>query len=154
MEVVPITKEEIKKEIPLHHDLQATCRQEEEICRQKSRILWLKAGDRNTAYFHKQAEARKHYKTIQEIHLQDHVVIDFDKIKEEATRYFSANYSADLITNPTAILELIPNPVKRNDNIKLIKGITLEELKEAIDDMENDKAPGPDGFNASFIKIC
>ena len=30
----------------------------------------------------------------------------------------------------------------------------LEELKEAINDMEDDKAPGPDGFNANFIKIC
>ena len=39
-------------------------------------------------------------------------------------------------------------------NIKLIKGITLKELKEAVDDMEDDKAPKLDGFNASFIKIC
>ena len=85
MEAVLITKEEIEKEISLHHDLQASCRKEEEICRQKSRTLCLKVGDHNTAYFHKQEEARKHYKTVQQIHLQDQVVTDFDKIKEEST---------------------------------------------------------------------
>ena len=121
--------------------------------RKKSRSLWLKVGDQNTVFFHKQAEVRKYYKTVQEIQLQDQVVTDFDKIKEEATRYFSANYLVYPITNPTTMLELVPKLVKRNDNIKLIKGITLEELKEVVDDMEDDKAPGLDGFNPSFIKI-
>ena len=30
----------------------------------------------------------------------------------------------------------------------------LEELKEVVEDMEQDKAPGPDSFSAIFIKIC
>ena len=57
------------------------------------------------------------------------------------------------MTNPTTLQELVPKLVKENDNIKFIKGITLKELKEVVDDMEDDKEPGLDGFNASFIKI-
>ena len=30
----------------------------------------------------------------------------------------------------------------------------MEEIKAAMGDMEDDKAPGPDGFNANFIKVC
>ena len=126
----------------MHHDLQTTYRQEEEICRQKSRTLWLKAEDHNTVYFHKQAVARKHYKIVQEIHLQDRVITDFDQIKEESTSYFHANYSTDPMVNSTMLLDLVPQLVKEKDNINLTKRITLEELKEAVDDMEDDKAPG------------
>ena len=30
----------------------------------------------------------------------------------------------------------------------------MEEIKEVVDDMEDDRAPGPDGYNANFIKAC
>ena len=30
----------------------------------------------------------------------------------------------------------------------------MEEMKAAVDEMKEDKAPGPDGFNVNFIKIC
>ena len=56
--------------------------------------------------------------------------------------------------NSTVLLDLVPKLVKEKDNINLTKRITLEELKEAVDDMEYDKAPGLDGFNSNFIKIC
>ena len=58
------------------------------------------------------------------------------------------------MVNSTVLLDLVPKLVKEKDNINLTKRITLEELKEVVDDMEDDKAPGSDGFNANFIKIC
>ena len=30
----------------------------------------------------------------------------------------------------------------------------MDELKAVVDDMKDDKVPGPDGFNANFIKVC
>ena len=51
------------------------------------------------------------------------------------------------------LLDLVPKTVKNKDNDKLTKRITLEELKEVVDEMKDDKAPSPDGFNATFIKI-
>ena len=51
-------------------------------------------------------------------------------------------------------MDLVPKTVKNKDNDRLIKRIMMEELKEAVDEMKDDKAPSPDGFNATFIKIC
>jgi hypothetical protein len=40
---------------------------EEKEWRLKSRALWLQAGDKNTSFFHKQAKARQHRNTVEEI---------------------------------------------------------------------------------------
>ena len=51
-------------------------------------------------------------------------------------------------------MELVPRLVKRKDNNALMQRITLEELKVVVENMEEQKAPGPEGFNAKFIKVC
>jgi hypothetical protein len=30
----------------------------------------------------------------------------------------------------------------------------MEEIKTTLDNMEDDKAPGPDGFTTRFLKVC
>ena len=73
----------------------------------------------------------------------------------EATCHFSAIYLAELVTNSTnEIMDLVPRLVKRKDSINLMQRITIEEIKYVVEDMEDDKALGPDGFNANFIKVC
>jgi hypothetical protein len=45
--------------------------------------------------------------------------------------------------------------VKRHDNLEdLCRRFTTEEIDNVIFDLPSDKAPGPDGFNNSFIKKC
>ena len=51
-------------------------------------------------------------------------------------------------------MELIHPTIKKRENDKLIKRIIVEELKESVGDMKDDKAPGPYGFNVNFIKAC
>ena len=67
---------------------------EEEYWRQKSRSMWLHAGDKNTSYFHKQAESCKQFKTINEIQFQGNLVKYFEGIKKEAHSYFKDLFSA------------------------------------------------------------
>jgi hypothetical protein len=50
----------------------------------KSRNLWLQAGDKNTTFFHKQAEAWKNFNTVTEIISQDQVIKDFEGINKVA----------------------------------------------------------------------
>ena len=95
------------------------CRKEAEWWREKSRCRWLKDGDQNTSYFHKQDEARKNFKTVQEIHTHDSVIHDFEAIKVEASRYFSELYTSHPTKANICLLELIPKSVKSKDNINL-----------------------------------
>ena len=59
----------------------------------------------------------------------------------ESSRHLSVIYSADPFSKT-------PNPTL------LTQRIALEELKSVVEDMEEDKTPGPDRFSARVIKIC
>lgn len=52
------------------------------------------------------------------------------------------------------IIRHIPKLVSREYNFNLNRPVTEEEVSEALKDMQNFKAPGPDGFNADFSKAC
>ena len=47
-----------------HQDLENLCKQEEIFRRQKSRVQWLKEGERNTIFFHKPTIANRAYNRI------------------------------------------------------------------------------------------
>ena len=68
--------------------------------------------------------------------------------------HFSEMFNAQQIVEDNKLLNLVPNAIKNSDNEVLIQSITLDEIKKAVDGMEDDRAPSPDGYNANFIKIC
>jgi hypothetical protein len=55
---------------------------EEWICKCKKKVLMAKEGDKNTSYFHKQAEARKQFKTVTEIQVQNQTITDLKALKQ------------------------------------------------------------------------
>ena len=156
MEDTEVSQDLLQKEENLQKDLQRACRVEEECWRQKSRSMWLQAGDKNTSYYHKQDEAHKHFKTVNEIHYQGTLVKDFEGIKRVAHSFkdlFSAPKENPIDVNSYP-LDLIPKLVHDADNLLLTAPISIEELKKTLDGMEADKAPGPDGLTARFFSTC
>lgn len=79
--------------------------------------------------------------------------MDFEKIKDEAIRYFALLYKKDGREKP-----LIPNLFSsRNDSKvtpKLEMPFLVEEVKNAIMSMEKNKSPEPDGFSMLFYQEC
>jgi hypothetical protein len=129
--------------------------EEENYWRQKSRSLWLEAGYRNTSYFHKQAEARKQFKTVTEIQVQNQTIMDLEGIKATTTKAFKELYTKMQrtdIDHKEYPLSLIPKLIKEDINNNLTKEVTQQEIKDALDQMNPDKAPGPDGFTARFYQ--
>jgi hypothetical protein len=154
-EDVEITKEVLDKEAELQQSFHKACLLEEEHWRQKSRSLWLKAGDRNTTFFHKQAQARKSYNSIAEIKDGNSTYKDFESIKKAAFNHFQNLYREEGVTDPNSkFLEAVPSRTFPFMNQQLEAKISIQEIKEALFDMESDKAPGPDGFTARFLQTC
>ena len=85
--------------------------------------------------------------------MQDHVITDFNEIKEAAHSYFKDLYSApdSAPVDPKSYpLSEIPNLISDDDNQLVNRPISIREIKKALFKMEPDKAPGTDGFTARF----
>ena len=93
MERKSITSEVLDKEVKAQSSSYCSFRMEEEYWRIKSRSSWLKAGDRNTSFFHHQYKARLSHNHITEIKTLDGQICKrFDQIKTAAESYFKNLY--------------------------------------------------------------
>jgi hypothetical protein len=67
LEEEEVTEMLLIQEKEAYQQLHYSLRREEEHWRLKSRSLWLKAGDSNTSFFHKQAQNRRKKNTVTSI---------------------------------------------------------------------------------------
>ena len=94
MEEKDITSAELEKEKLAQSNSYRSFRMKEEYWRIKSRGLWLKAGDQNTSFFHRQFRARLSRNHIMEIkNTKGQVCKGFDKIKAATESHFKNLYS-------------------------------------------------------------
>lgn len=66
---------------------------EEIAWRQRSRVLWLKHGDRNTKYFHKMANSHRRFNSIDTLESNGEVICDSNGIKEEILPFYKKVYT-------------------------------------------------------------
>eukprot|EP00253_Pinus_taeda_P018691 PITA_18691 len=129
-------------------------REEEIKWRTKSRQLWLKGGDKNTAYFHKQAIARKIRNNVSSI-----INNEGNKHnKQENIKKAASSHYRDLLTESQGeedysdLLQYLPKGITKDLNDMLNREIDEEEIKRTIWTLQPDKAPGPDGFPICFYR--
>eukprot|EP00253_Pinus_taeda_P013196 PITA_13196 len=155
LEAAEITKEELEKEAQLQHNFHKACLVEEEYWRLKSRILWLKASDRNSSFFHKQAQARKCRNSISEIKEIHCTLKDFASIKKAASEHFEKLYREDMEAGQNDnLLDVVPSLITSRMNRDLEGKINQNEVRDALFAMDLDKAPGLDCFAPRFLHTC
>jgi hypothetical protein len=126
---------------------------EEVMWRQRSRILWLSAGDRNTRFFHIRASRlREQNKIVKLKKLDGQFTVNEQELGEITTEFYKTLYTSDSTENMEAVLDTVPVKVSPEMNAKLIAPYTEAEVKEALFQMFPIKSPGPDGFPAHFFQ--
>ena len=128
---------------------------EESFWRQKSREKWLDEGDRNTKYFHNSTLYNRSKSKITTIKNLSGILSDKpSEIAETFVKHFQNtlnNYEGSNRTAQDKLLKVIPKIVTMEDNKALNKPISLEEVKLVVFEINPDKSPGPDGFQAFFF---
>ena len=131
-------------------------RVEEEVVRQKSRIQWLEARDRNTAYFHHSIKNRRNRnRLVSLVRPNGTQTKNEEETKVETIRYFTSMLGTSANNPYPGINELRHIIQKRipNDQSLLLDAIPSDdEIKETFFSIHSNKAPGPDGFNAHFFQ--
>ncbi|XP_060965251.1 uncharacterized protein LOC133034222 [Cannabis sativa] len=120
--------------------------------KQKSRIQWLQEGDRCSKFFMTSTIVRRRKSFIQCI--KDSEGGQWIRDQKEIADCFLKNFQ-DLFRQdqncPTPQLSNLFDQVITNEENLMLNAIpNTEEVTAAINEMGNDKAPGPDGFPVSF----
>ncbi|GJS32607.1 uncharacterized protein Tco_0530989 [Tanacetum coccineum] len=125
---------------------------EERYLRQKAKVEWLGAGDSNSAYFHKIIKNNNS-------HAQIDILFDSNNnevIGAGVPEAFVNHYKAFLGMAPDCDLldteGLFMNKVSDAVASDMVRPISNEEIRCAMFDIGDDRAPGPDGFTSALFK--
>ena len=75
-------------------------------------------------------------------------------VEEELLSYFKGIPTEDNNSREqelAQVTDLIPKSISREDNENLNKPISMQDVEEALIQMAQGKAPGPDGFTTNFF---
>lgn len=126
---------------------------EEMMWLQRSRITWLREGDRNTSYFHRQVVWRARKNKIKKLKREDGTWCEEKReMHARATDFFQRLYTADPEVEGSELLQLVPNKISEEMNSDLCKPFSEQEIADALFQMGPLKAPGPNGFPARFFQ--
>ncbi|GLT55434.1 hypothetical protein SLA2020_285550 [Shorea laevis] len=128
-------------------------RKREALWKQKSRSNWIRFGDENTSYFHRMANGRRTKNTITSIMCDGRWVEEPDTVKKEVVQYFRNLFQADSWRRPR-LGGLKFRQISEEDKVWPERPFSVEEIEEALKSCDGSKAPGPDGYNFNFIKVC
>ncbi|CAA7020953.1 unnamed protein product [Microthlaspi erraticum] len=143
-----MTSEEV---LQLKWDLCSAFRDEELYWKQKSRVTWLREGDMNTKFFHATTKQRRARNRITKLKRSDGTWAETeDDIEHVATAYFQNLFTSSQPADFDEALRYVTAQVTTDMNQALTKPPTNEEIKQAIYDINPEKAPGPDGMTSVF----
>ncbi|GLT60633.1 hypothetical protein SLA2020_333910 [Shorea laevis] len=137
----------------LIHKLNDLWAKEEAYWFQRSRVNWIKHGDRNSSFFHCTASRRRNRNQI--FQLQNDAGQLLQSEEEISTYVFqslSSQFQACPTTTDTDIVFSFPPVITSEMNNSLCADITLEEVRIATFQLGAFKAPGPDGFPGVFYQ--
>ena len=119
----------------------------------RSRINWLKWGDKNTKYFHATTIQRRQRNRITMLkNSSNELVRDSNQLKQMTVSFFQNLYSSCGSRNFEPVLETYPCLVEEEINQSLMADLSLEEVKMAVHQLGSTKALWPDGLNGQFFQ--
>jgi hypothetical protein len=145
--------ESIAEQKKIRAEMDELLYREELMWMQRSRIAWLREGDRNTRFFHRKATWRQKKNKISKLRRSDGSwTEDMQEIGDMATDFFQQLYTREDSVDPSALLDLFSSLVDAEMNEKLCAAFSEKEISDALFQIGPLKAPGPDGFPARFLQ--
>ncbi|XP_059439185.1 uncharacterized protein LOC132171798 [Corylus avellana] len=127
--------------------------QEEVHWQQRSRVEWLRNGDKNTKFFHASANQRRNSNKIRLVHdMEGNPRESQEDIGKAFVEYFTTLFSTGQPRRMEECLEFMERRISDEMNERLLRPFMEEDVETAIHQMAPLKAPGPDGFNACFFQ--
>ncbi|KAL9690309.1 hypothetical protein QQ045_010706 [Rhodiola kirilowii] len=121
---------------------------------QRAKLKWFKEEDANTKFVNNIVKGKRSRNTIKSVKIQDgSFSTDKQTIKMTFVDYFKGLLGQDISPKP-----ILTDVVRKGKTIEagwcrgLVREVTDLEVWSVLTNIGIDKAPGPDGFSASFFK--
>jgi hypothetical protein len=123
---------------------------EEVSWRQKSRVTWLKEGDKCTKFFHSIANSNRRYNSMDSLLIGDSIS---SEIGEHVVQFYQDLLSEKHSWRPR-LHDLSFDAILESKASWLERAFEEEQVRKVVFAMNGDKAPGPDGFTMAFFQAC
>ena len=122
----------------------------------RAKVRRVVQGDANTEFFHMIANGKHRKKRIFQLEQDEGTIVGQENLKLYITEFYKQLFGPpdnNCVSLDESRVEDVPQlTVVEND--VLTAPFTEKEVFEAVLQMENNKASGPDGFPAEFYKKC
>jgi hypothetical protein len=146
-------EEERSIEESLKKEIDGLLEEEDIKWQQRAKENWLRGGDRNTKYFHACASQRRRRNSVEKIRDEEgNICTNPTDIEDAFVKYYGELFTTAGSSKVDSCTSAIRGSVSNEMNGKLTATFTKEEVKQALDQMDPFKAPGPDGFTVSFYQ--
>ncbi|XP_024190514.1 uncharacterized protein LOC112194518 [Rosa chinensis] len=150
-----LSDERLNVETAAHNNYLSALSLQATLLRDKSRLRWLKDGDRNTTFVHNMVRVRRLQNSITSLLVGDMVLNDQADIATHVVQHFESCFTQDHQIGVTGLLErVIPHMVTEEENYSLLVIPSAEEIRDAAMKMDGTSAPGLDGFGGCFFTSC
>ena len=127
--------------------------QEEVFWKQRSKAIWLPAGDKNTKFFHQRASHRRRQNHINGLHDGQGVwLTDEGRVAIIAEEYYRELFTSNNPMHMDKVLDSVDRVVTDGMNESLVQPYTEEEVRTALFQMHPSKTPGPNGMSPFFFQ--
>ncbi|XP_026443729.1 uncharacterized protein LOC113343830 [Papaver somniferum] len=123
--------------------------------KQKSRNKWLKEGASNTSFFHATIHTRRSSDMISELVDDDgNVISNCDQIRDYTVSYFESKFNGVELPIDEQLFHYEHDTISTEESHRMDAIPTYDEIKADVYDLDDDSAPGPDGFSGCFYIHC
>ncbi|GJS10956.1 protein LAZ1 [Tanacetum coccineum] len=125
---------------------------EERFLKQKAKVEWLEVADSNLAYFHKTLKSRNQSGRIWTNLNSENVEVSGNLVPDVFVVHYEQFLGSDVECTKLNVDGLFSKIVPMSIAANMVRNVTNEEIKSAMFDIGDEKAPGPDGFTSVFFK--
>ncbi|KAL8167355.1 hypothetical protein V2J09_008854 [Rumex salicifolius] len=132
----------------LHNILAVTLEQEELLWLQKSRVKWLREGDKNTTLFHAMTIIQRRRNKLEAL-LDDNDSWVNDKLEHENLARVVNSFTRGVVSSCPPL-----RSISRDSRNRIVAPMTNDGIITALKHMGPLKAPRPNGFKPVFFQKC
>ncbi|KAL0313774.1 UNVERIFIED_CONTAM: hypothetical protein Scaly_2901600 [Sesamum calycinum] len=131
---------------------------ETSMLKQRAKLRWMKYGDQNSkVFFRKISATRAKQRVFQVTKATGEVLTDKSEVTHEFVSYFQTLLGG---TRPQRMVDIsflrqeLKHILTTDEANLLVAPVTGAEIKAAFFDIDEDSAPGPDGYTSAFYKAA